>query len=367
MNGYFENFRQSSPPSVAHDGIRASDINERIIRIYAEQSAIFLADRDAYQSHWAKHPSFCAAAKCADGRMYLPSITGTPTGLIKPFRAIGGRFEVFWSGFRDELNAFVDSADAKGSGAILFATYHFSASNPRLGCKGWKFDTSGARAHTIHLCRDLDEVYRSQLAAIPTGIETDRDIMILHGPQGKDVTGESLIGLSADRARSEIRTAFPNMEEQALTDLLPFLLGNARRVEELTRKPRSLGELGHGERVIAVGRGFSGLARANLALMQNDFDPNLDDAIVTQAEVIEENLRMANHGDDATLFACMTYSGARGSRSYREAVASAFGLCRFAQGHIKHRRPILWHSRRLHHLVGVVNEATKGLEVLEAV
>lgn len=365
MNDYFDRFRQSCPPPHGEDDIQGFDINDRIAQIYAAQAKIYREDRDAFREHWNAHPSFCIATKCADGRVFLPSITKTPAGLVKPLRAIGGRFEAFWPGFREQLNDFVDAATSKQSGTILFATYHYSASSTQLGCKGWRFDTAGARAHTVRLCQDLSEVYRKEITAIPTGIETDRDMMVLNGPHGKTVTGEQLIGFSADRVRLEIRNVFPTMDARVLEDLLPFLMGNAKRVEELTLHPRSRDERGHAERIIAVGRGFSGLARANLALIQNDIDPNLDDAIVTQAEVVEANLRQAKPGDDATLFACMTFTGLRGARPYREARTSAIGLLRFAQGHIRHRLPELAQSGRLHHLVGVVQEETKELEILE--
>jgi len=196
------------------------------------------------------------------------------------------------------------------------------------------------------------------------GIETDRDVVILHGPNG-DVTGDKLIGMSREEVYREVQRTFPEMKERVLLDVLPFLLGNARRVQELLHKPRTIMELGHGERVIALGRGFSGLARANFALIINTHDPNLDDAVVTQAEIIEENLLRTMRGDDATLFTCMTYSSSEEGRSYRQAKATAWGLHHFAREHIRARRPRLWHGGRLHHLVGVVNDETKELEVLE--
>lgn len=354
--------RESCPPRSDKTSHNDVPINERIIVINAEQSALYLKDEPARRRHWAKHPTHFACLKCMDGRVHLPSATKTPMGLVKPFRGIGGRFEAFWPSFIDRLEAWADKATARGARCFVFVSYHYSRSNPHLGCKGWKCDTTAALAHSERLCRDLVEIFGDEMYAVPLGVETDTDAFTLHGPRGT-LSAERLIGLDEDDVRVEVRRILPEIDAQTLRDLMPFLMGNAERVLELRETPRPPAELGHRERVIALGQGFDWLAQANFAIINNDHDPNLDEAVTTAAEIVEANLANAPPGDDATLFTNVTYG--HPGKDYRKAVARARGLQTFAQSFIRERRPRLVASGRLRYLVGVTFEPSKELKVIE--
>lgn len=337
-------------------------IHERVVRINTEQSAKYVADEAARLRYWAKHPTFFACIKCMDGRVNFPSMTQTPIGSVKAFRAIGGKFNIWWPSFLGRVRHWMNGAMSNGSRAFIFVTYHESASDPHLGCAGWAYDAAKARAHAETLRNDLTFVFGDEVTAIVAGIETDRDLLTLHGTAG-DVSGDIMIGKTEPEVRAELLKAFPGMSPTILNDLVPFLMGNARRVDELTRHPRELEEKKHNERIIAVGQGFDWLAHDNLALIINDADPNLAESIRVAASLIEKNLSDAPPGDDATICASIPYR--QPGIDYRQAVARSNGLRAFAEGIIRETHPALVSSGRIHSMSAVSWEPNKKIEVLE--
>lgn len=338
-------------------------IQERIVSINADQSALYVADEGARRRYWATHPTFFACIKCMDGRVLFPSMTKTPIGIVKPFRAIGGKFNIWWPSFLGRVRHWVDKAVKVGSRNCMFVTYHYSASDAHLGCAGWKYDTTSARAHAEKLRDDLGYVFGEQLTAIAAGIETDREMLILHGPNG-DVSGLSIAGKSDEDIRAAIMNAFPGMETKTVADLVPFLKGNAERVKELTDHPRDLHELGHNERVIAIGQGFDWLAEANLALIINDADPNLAESIRVAGSIIQKNLNDAAPGDSATVFTCIPYR--EPGTDYRQAAARAKGIQEFTVNVLKGSAPDLFTANKLHSMAAVMWEPSKKIEVVDA-
>ncbi|MBI4139138.1 hypothetical protein HY479_03240 [Candidatus Uhrbacteria bacterium] len=338
-------------------------IHERIIAINAEQSALYVADEAPRLRYWAKHPTFFGCIKCMDGRVLFHSMTNTPIGIVKPFRAIGGKFHVWWPSFLGRVRHWVDKAVSIGSRNFLFVTYHYSAGDAHLGCAGWTYDTSAARAHAERLCADLGSVFSEQLTAVVAGVETDQDNLILHGPNG-DVSGASLIGASPEDVAAAIRRAFPRMDPLTITDLVPFMLGNAERVKELKASPRGRRELGHNERIIAIGQGFDWLAEANLALIINDADPNLAESIRVAASLIEKNIVSAPPGDDAAIFTCIPYRDP--GVDERQAAARARGLKAFTESVVCTSCPGLFESGRLHSMAAVMWEPNKKIDVIDA-
>lgn len=336
-------------------------IHELIFKINNEQSNRYVQAESARKRYWATHPTFIACIKCMDGRVSFPLMTKTPTGIIKPFRAIGGKFEVWWPSFIGRVRHWVDRAISEGHKSAMFVTYHYSASDTHLGCAGWKYDTVAARAHAEKLRDNLSYVFGDQLTVIAAGVETDRDILTLHGPNG-DISGESMQGKSMDEIQRELVALFPKVDTNVLADLVPFLSGNAVRVQELTDAPRDLEQKGHRERVIAVGQGFDSLASENLALIINDADPNLAESIRVAASLIVKNLKNAPEGDDATIFANIPYR--EPGEDYRQAAARARGLATFAVEVIKESYPDLISSGRLHALSSVMWEPSKKIEIV---
>jgi hypothetical protein len=124
---------------------RMTPLTFRLIGINDVESTAYLAAEAARRRYWAQHRTFLACVKCMDGRVLLPTMTETPVGIVKPFRAAGGRFEAFWPSFLGRVRAWVDDAMRHGSRASILLSYHHSASQPKLGCAGWGYDTAAAR------------------------------------------------------------------------------------------------------------------------------------------------------------------------------------------------------------------------------
>lgn len=366
-NGFASRTRSGVPPRSVrnsmidvHEAIK--NINERIIAINAEQFQDYIAQEPTRVRHNAHHPTAFGCLKCMDGRVHLASATGTPMGIVKPFRAIGGRFEVFWPAFMDRLERWSDEAMYKGNRSFVLVSYHHSVSNKNLCCAGWNHDTAAAKTHAEKLTEKLGYIFSGQMTTVCMGVETDQDLLTFHGPRG-DFSGRDFIDRDEGEIAVIVRRCMPQIDDQSLHDLMPFLLGNAERVDELRRNPRDVSHLDHQERVIALGEGFDWLAKQNFALINNDSDPNLDEAIVTAARIIQGNLKSARPDEEATIFTSVPY--AQPGQKQRKAVERALGLQEFAQTHIRKQIPELFTSGRLRYLVGVTFESSKELQVID--
>ena len=340
-----------------------AQINDRIIAINDYQSPRYIREKPARIRHRAKHPTHFACLKCMDGRVHLAQMTKTPMGIAKPFRCIGGRFRTFWHAFNERLDGLVSEATLRGTRSVVFVSYHFSRSSPQLGCAGWDYDVSAARAHAYRLSKELGEIYEDELVAIPMCAETDGDLLTLHGTNG-DVSGEDFIDIADEDALLKIRQAMPNVDSQTLRDIMPFLMGNAQRVAELKQNPRDLSALDHRERVMALGEGFDWLAEANFALINNDVDPDMIKPIVTAGRILENNLRSAPAGDDATILTSVPYS--LPGKDFRLAVARSTGWQEYAQKVFREGFPDLVKSGRLHYLNAVTFAPSKKLQVIDS-
>lgn len=334
-------------------------LTQQLLELNVRASVAYVAAEAARARHTALHPTPLAAVKCMDGRVLFPTLTGTPVGLVQPFRAIGGRPEVFWPSFLGRLRSWVEEAQGRGERAVLFLTYHFSASDPRLGCAGFHYDTAAARAHAEKLRGELGYVFGDALVPIVAGVETDGDRLTLHGPAA-EAAGEALIGASEPAIRAALAAAFPAVDERVLLDLVPVLRGNAERIAALRASPRAPSELTHHERVLAIGQGFDWLHEANLALIINDADPGLADAVRVAARILAENVERT--GQPAALVSSVPYREPGLDR--RQAVARSLGLLALARDVVAAERPAL--LPHLGSLPGVLWLPARRFEPLEA-
>ncbi len=348
-------------------------IHRHLLALNERASADFVAAESARARHRALHPTPLAAVKCMDGRVLFPKLTGTPVGLVQPFRAIGGRPEVYWPSFMGRLRRWVEEARAGGHRCVLFLTYHHSASDPHLGCAGFDYDTASARAHAVELARDLGWVFGEQLEPIVAGIETDLDRLVLHGPSG-DVDAGALphamagtggAGMEGEAGAIEqaFVRAFPSMDPAIRRDLVPLIAGNVARVQELRAHPKPATDRSHHERVIAVGQGFDWLHEANLALIINDADPDLAHAIRVASRILATNLAEAREGEDAALVTCIPYREPGIDR--RQAVARSLGLLELARRVLREEAPALLVEGRVHALAGVLHAPSRRFERIE--
>lgn len=294
-----------------------------------------------------------------DGRVLFPVLTKTPLGIVHPYRAIGGRPEVWWPSFLGRVRAFVEQAMREGQRAVAFLTYHHSESEPGLGCAGWEFHTDAAHEHTDRLALQLTEVFGDALVPIVANVETDRDVLTLHGPAG-DVSGEAVIGLDDEAISAAIALAFPTIDPGVRRDLVPLLRGNALRVSELRLEPKDLDAKAHHERILAVGQGFDWLYQENLALIINDADPGLASSIAVAAAILRKNLGRAPADEEFTILTCVPYQAP--GIDQRQAIARARGLRDFTLDVVRRAEPELASSPRFQALAGVVWAPAKRFE-----
>ncbi|MCC6647475.1 MAG: hypothetical protein IT374_18120 [Polyangiaceae bacterium] len=337
-------------------------LHARLLDLNRTASEAYVAAEPARRRARAKHPTFVSCIKCMDGRLSLPTMTGVPIGMIKPFRAMGGRFEAYWPGFLSRVRGWVDGAQEAGAHATMLISYHHSESQPTLGCSGWGFDKEAARAHAAQLRDDLALVFGDALSPIVIGIETDRDALTLHGVAG-DVGARTLIGASDEEVRAALDAALPDTADEVRRDLTPLFAANARRVAQLIAAPRETPALGHAERVLAIGQGFDWLTPENLALIVDDADPALARSVEVAAEILAANV--ADEGDEeaVTIFASVTYSDPGIDK--RQAEVRARGLQRFAERVVAASQPRLVATGRFLSIAGVVWSPSRRLELLD--
>lgn len=261
------------------------DLNQKHSDIYCEQRL----ERELY---FAQHPTKLIAFKCMDGRIHLPTITKTPLGIIRPYRNIGGKFNLGWPLLNVSFDRSVMGSVRRGNRVLVLATYHFSAGDEHRGCAGFQYDCEAAKKATASFKEQIQTVYGKDshvVAPILIGIETDKDALILHGENGEVVDLSEIKASDKENLTEMLRRLYPTMAERILLDLLPLVQGNIEHIAEVKGdKPTS--ELVHGEWVLAVGKGFDWLHTPNLALIVGPYDPNIGAPIKTAASIIKSNL-----------------------------------------------------------------------------
>lgn len=310
----------------------------------------------------AEHPTAIAVLKCMDGRINIPVATGTPTGIIQPFRNLGGMFDLGWPHLGEVLAHAVQRWIGEGRRVLVLATYHFSRGAPERGCAGFNYDTAAALAATRALRGQIETVFgrgHDSVYPLVCGFETDEDALILHGETGT----LDLATFSPDDTASlpgRLAALCPGMPSRVLDDLLPLLQGNLRRIAALRRAPRTL-DVDHREWMICLGRGFDFLHMPNLALIVGPYSPQLADPIAKAAGIIAANMKAGRIPDDGFLLLTSAPFEALGSDRARAELKSRF-LADFAADVIAERVPEIaagmvvrravldWRSRRLENL-----------------
>ena len=87
----------------------------------------------ARQRYLAEHPTAIAVLKCMDGRINIPIATRTPSGILMPFRNLGGIFDLGWPHLGEVLAHHVQQTVNSGRGLLFLITYHWSRGDPRRG------------------------------------------------------------------------------------------------------------------------------------------------------------------------------------------------------------------------------------------
>ena len=360
-----------TPSEISADSkaVRELPIRERIgwLINHAHRHAMAFQSPESYLArslHNAQHPTALVSFKCMDGRMNLSLATGTPPGIIMPFRNLGGRFDLGWPFLGEKLSEHIGDIVRQGRRTLALITYHYSKGDPHRGCAGFGYDTDAARNHTFSIRRQMEEAFgedRNTVYPLVCGFETDEDALVLHGNKGEVLDLSSVSSVDQDTLPVVLARLYPDMPRQMRHDLLPLVQGNIAHIEKIQYSNRSL-DMEHHEWVIGIGRGFDWLYTPNLALLIGPYSPDLADPIRNAAGIIEANMKDHRIPDDGFLLLAMSPYYEIGPDRAIARLRSTF-LARFAAGIIRAEFPYL--KGKLHVRSAVIAWQSRTLELFD--
>lgn len=365
-----------------HPNVTRLPIEKRIDWLFnlAERHGAAFRSPEAWlarKRYLAEHPTAIAVLKCMDGRVNIPVMTNTPTGILTPFRNLGGAFDLGWPYLGEVLAHQVREWISAGRRVLFLVTYHYSKGDPHRGCAGFGYDTAAAFANTQVIRRQMEQIFGTEHATIYPlicGIETDEDTIVVHGSNGEKLDLSLLTPDEKDTLEPRLSALLPDMPAQMRADLLPLLQGNlehiARVREQAARNERNL-DIEHCEWMICLGRGFDFLHTPNLALIIGPYSPNLDVPITKAAGIIQGNMRSGRIPDDGFLVLASTPYMETGMDRARAELRSLF-LAHFTAEVLEKEFPELakkmsirtavldWHSRKLETIGENVADSDRG-------
>lgn len=361
-------------PATPHDRPLADRINW-LMALSREHSRQFCSPENhlARQRYLAEHDTRIIALKCMDGRIHLPWVTRTPLGIIRPFRNLGGIFNLGWPYLGDLLADTVQEAVSQGHRVLIIITYHFSRGERSRGCAGFNCDREAAMDHAWQIrdqVRTLFGEAHQTVYPLVCGFETDDDALILHSADGRalDLSAPDLPQQHGDIAaehetalESTLRNLFPDMPPPVLRDLLPLVRGNLAHIGDMRNTRREL-DIEHREWVICVGRGFDFLHIPNQALIIGPYSPDLADPIRKAATIISANMAAGRIPDDGFLLLSSVPYLQPGPQQARAVLKARF-LSEFAADVINREFPAL--ADRMVILTAVLNWQERRLQLLE--
>ncbi|MFZ4539200.1 hypothetical protein [Propionivibrio sp.] len=321
----------------------------------------------ARERYLAEHPTAIAVLKCMDGRINIPVATNTPTGILMPFRNLGGMFDLGWPHLGEVLAHHVQRMVSDGRRVLFLITYHWSKGDPARGCAGFAYDTEAAIAHTKEIRSQVEHIFGSghgTVYPLVCGFETDEDALVIQGVDGQILDLASLGAWDVATLEPRLAALLPDMPAQMRADLLPLLAGNLEHIaqvrEQVRRSERTL-DIEHREWMICLGRGFDFLHTPNLALIVGPYSPDLADPIRKAAGIIENNMSAGRiPADGFLLLASVPYDEIGVDRSRAE-LKSRF-LSGFAADVIRADYPTL--AERMAMRTAVLDWRSRNLELL---
>ncbi len=313
----------------------------------------------------AQHPTEIIALKCMDGRLNLAVTTGTPPGIIKPYRNIGGKFDLGWPFFGRLILDDVEYAVSKGRPVLVLSTYHFSKGDVHRGCAGYGYDTEAAKKGAARLREQFDGAFGGDHRAVDTivlGIETDDDALVFHGEEGGVYDVSAHLDDSPEAVQDALAALYPSMLGQSVSDLVPLALGNQQFVRAKRSDGHSIATLQHGEQIIAVGRGFDWLHLPNRALIVGPYDPNWEHAVATAGSIVLANMKEKRvpEKEGALLLVSAPFRSVGADKGV--AIEKTLFLARESERVLRERVPQVMKKLRI--LVGVVDLNTRNFHVL---
>ncbi|MFA6183533.1 MAG: hypothetical protein WC682_00345 [Parcubacteria group bacterium] len=340
-----------------------------IIELNKKHSEMFQAQRLERELYLSKHPTNVMVFKCMDGRIHMPTVTRTPLGIMKPFRNIGGRFDLGWPLLNESFDQSIKKAVAKGNRTLVLVTYHYSQGDENRGCAGFHYNCEDSKRFTENFRRQILRTYGENngvVFPILVGLETDKDALIFHGDKGKILDVSTIADDSKKNLVSLFHKIYPLMPERILEDLIPLVAGNIKRIAETKSKGKPLDQLVHGEWVLAVGKGFDWLHTPNMALIVGPYDPNIGEPINTAAGIIKSNLEAAGaqhrHGSSAGMVLLSSAVYADPAEKTRAKERTLY-MSRLSREIIEKNYPEM--LNQMHSMAVVLNAFTMEMEIVE--
>lgn len=332
------------------------DLNTRHSQLFIEQRA----DRDR---HHAEHPTNYAVTKCMDGRVGWSDLTLMPRGIVRPFRNIGGIFDLGWTALSLKIERYVHASLEKDRNILFVVTYHYAEGDSHRGCRGHEYDKRRAVASASALADQFRAVFLGcdKIYTVLVGVETDNQTLFFHGRDGRIVSMADLAD-DVSTITEVIGSLYPDMRAEIARDLVPVMSGNIRHTRDVRMAGRPPEELDHRERIVALGEDYEWLPH-NLALVIDDIELSMDDTVGKAVGIIKGN-RDAGRipRDKALLFACAPYDGDTFER--RLAIERARMLTQLGLESIAKFHPDL--RDFFEPLTAVMDWRTRGLEVVSS-
>lgn len=334
-----------------------------IIELNKKHSEMFQSQRLERELYLSKHPTNVVVFKCMDGRIHMPTVTRTPLGIMRPFRNIGGKFNLGWPLLNESFDQSVKKSVKRGNRTLALVTYHYSQGDSHRGCAGFNYDCEESKAFTENFRRQILRTYGEDngvVFPILVGLETDKDALIFHGEGGGALDVSTIKDDSDKNLIAAFKKLYPLMPERILLDLIPLVKGNIKCIEETKEKGKSLEQLVHGEWVLAIGKGFDWLHTPNMALIVGPYDPNIGESIKTAAEIIELNLKQKRAEGGMILLSSAIYVDPAEKTRAKERTLYLNGL---AQEIIVKNHPEM--ASEMHSMAVVLDSSTMEMEVVE--
>lgn len=305
-----------------------------------------------------------------DGRLNLSLMTNTPAGIIRPFRTMGGLFNLGMPWFGDILEDWINRSMSKGQRCLLFNTYHFSeGDNSHRGCKGVGFQIERGLRSASHLKKQVEHVFganHSVVYPIVVGIETDTDALILHN-NGDRLDLRDCNGCDERSLRERLVGLYPDMSERMREDLLPLVMGNLDHVRDVRKTCRTPLEMDHREQVICVGRGFDWLHLPNMALIIGPFSENWANEVAVAGQIVHKSrMIMSCEGwkpeHDGALVLCASSYWEPGIQQLRAEQRARY-FAEVSDRTLREAVPDLDFQT----IIGTVNMDTRSLNVIERI
>lgn len=294
--------------------------------------------------YMAKHPTKIIALVCMDGRIHPAYATKTPMGLIRPFRNIGGMFDLGWSYLGEVIDNEINYALEESKRILILITYHYSKGDAHRGCAGFNYDCEAAKKHVYEIKKQIEHIYghdHQVVYPVICGIETDEDAFVLHGKDDEVLELATINETTKDFWLRKLHDLYPTMPEQVLRDFVPLAQGNIQHIKDIRNAHRNL-ELDsvHREWVICVGRGFDFLHVPNTALIIGPYSPDMSGPIAKAAGIIKSNMEKGMIPSDGFLLLASSPYYEIGVESARAELKAKF-LSDYASDVIKSAHPEL--------------------------